>query len=97
MVTKNVALIVGIALSAEGAMAAGLERVNLDAGFLFGDDGIEISQGQVTPSFSPVSTNGLEYSKSDVANEFNVTTLSLSKRLSDKLTAGLCTRPLGMV
>ena len=89
MVTKNVALIVGIALSAEGAMAAGLERVNLDAGFLFGDDGIEISQGQVTPSFSPVSTNGLEYSKSDVANEFNVTTLSLSKRLSDKLTAGL--------
>lgn len=89
MVNKNIGLVVAIAFSSEAALAAGLERVNLDVGFMYGDDGIEISQGQITPTFSPVSTNGLEYSNSDVAGNFNVTTLSVSKRLSEKITAGV--------
>ena len=89
MLNKSIGLVVAIAFSSEAALAAGLERVNLDVGFMYGDDGIEISQGQITPTFSPVSTNGLEYSNSDVAGDFNVTTLSVSKRLSEKITAGV--------
>ena len=90
---KNLAagLATGLAvgLGATITLAEGLERANLDVGFMFNDGTVaEFGTGRVTPSL-PATAAGLGLDSDSVAKSFTVSTFSTKMDIGDKISAGI--------
>jgi len=90
---KNLAagLATGLAvgLGATITLAEGLERANLDVGFMFNDGTVaEFGTGRVTPSL-PATAAGLGLDSDSVAKSFTVSTFSTKMDIGDGISAGI--------
>ncbi len=90
---KNLAagLTAGIAvgLGATLTLAEGLERANLDVGFMFNEGTVaEFGMGQVTPSL-PATRAAFGLDSDSVAKSFTVTTFSTKMDIGDGISAGI--------